>query len=72
MPAHDGRWSNQDQRRSPVRPDPSQGHPQQPVGVRRVVLPGAGRNPQVDGPTNARPGSGAANCGESAVKGASA
>jgi len=36
MPAHDGLWSNQDERRSPVRPDPSQGHPQQPVTVRQA------------------------------------
>ncbi len=33
---------------------------------------GAGRSPRADGPTNARPGSGAANAGVSAVKGASA
>ena len=31
MPAHDGLWSNQYERRSPVRPDASQGHPKQPV-----------------------------------------
>ena len=32
--------------------------------------PGAGRNPQADGPTNGTRGSGAANGGGSAVKGA--
>jgi hypothetical protein len=31
MPAHDGLWSNQYERRSPVPPDPSQGNPKQPV-----------------------------------------
>ena len=31
MPAHDGLWSNQYQRRAPVRPDASQGNPKQPV-----------------------------------------
>jgi len=31
MPAHDGLWSNHYERRSPVRPNASQGHPKQPV-----------------------------------------
>ena len=31
MPAHDGLWSNQYERRAPVRPDASQGDPKQPV-----------------------------------------
>jgi len=31
MPAHDGFWSNQCERRAPVRPDSPQGHPEQPV-----------------------------------------
>jgi len=31
MPAHDGLWSNQYERRSPVRPDALQGNPKQPV-----------------------------------------
>ena len=41
-------------------------------GVRRVVPPGAGRNPRADGPTKGKPGSGAGNGGVSVVKGASA
>jgi hypothetical protein len=31
MPAHNGVGSNEYERRSPVRPKPSQGHPEQPV-----------------------------------------
>ena len=31
MPAHDGLWSNKYDRRTPVRPDASQGDPKQPV-----------------------------------------
>jgi hypothetical protein len=31
MPAHDGLWTNQYDRRAPVPPDASQGNPKQPV-----------------------------------------
>ena len=31
MPSHHGLWSNQYERRAPIRPDASQGNPQQPV-----------------------------------------